>query len=129
MKKFFIALLLLGSSFAQTKACDICGCGVSNYNPFLFPHLSRNYVSISYIHRLYHMHPDDGMDGNEFYNTVLIAGQYSLGRKLQFVAMVPYQVNQLMNDNGTKKVSGLGDASLLVNYTLWNKTTKATSQV
>ena len=108
----------------QANACDICGCGVSNYNPFLFPHLSKTYLSLSYLHRTYHTHQGTEYAGTEYYNSILAAGQYSFGKKLQVVAMLPYQINRLDNAEGVKNISGVGDASILVNYKLWDKMTK-----
>src|SRR5215212_4495249 len=127
MKKIFI-LLLLVPVFISVKACDICGWGVSNYNPFLFPHLSKNYVSLSYMHRWYQTHTDAGITGNEYYRALLIAGQFSVNKKMQLTAMVPYQVNQLINTNETKTLSGFGDMNVQVNYKLWDKLTKLNRQ-
>ncbi len=129
MKKIIVAVCLLGASFIQINACDICGCGVSNYNPFLFPHLSKNFFSISYLHRLYHTQSDDGMPGKEYYNSFLLSGQYNLSKNLQFIAFVPYQANKLENDNGVKNVNGLGDITILANYKLWNKSKNGNRQV
>jgi len=121
MKKIFVfAVLLVCMLPRNAKACDICGCGVSNYNPFLFPHLTRSYVSMSYIHRVYRTNAD-GIIGKEIYNTLLLAGQYSVTRKLRILATVPYQLNMLSNENGRTKRNGIGDVSMLVNYQLLDK--------
>jgi hypothetical protein len=120
MKKL---LLTLGFSAAllSVQACDICGCGVGNYNPYLFPHLSKSYLSMSYIHRYYRTHSESGISGNEYYNSLLLTAQFSIGKKFQVLGVLPYQVNQLVIDNETKKQSGAGDVSFLVNYRLLDK--------
>jgi hypothetical protein len=55
MKRFFITILLF-TLFLSSRACDICGCGVGNFNPYLFPHLSKNFVNFSYQYRYYKTH-------------------------------------------------------------------------
>jgi hypothetical protein len=126
MKKLFIAFLI-SLTYTSARACDICGLGTSNYNPFLFPHLSKNYLSINYLHRLYHIHSDGGLN-KEYFNTVLISGQYSINEKLQLVAMLPYQLNRQENFDGTKNIKGLGDVTLMGNYRLWNHQGRSKTQ-
>jgi hypothetical protein len=38
----FVLTILL----QQAKACDICD-GMNNLNPYIFPHLSKSYVSLA----------------------------------------------------------------------------------
>ena len=129
MKKYFTAVLLIGSLLSvPARACDICGCGVSNYNPFLFPHLSKSYIGLSYLHRTYHTRGDEGAFGTEHYNSFMLTGQYKLGKKLQFLALLPWQTNILTNDAGTRRAQGLGDITLNGQYRLWDQQTKKLRQ-
>lgn len=127
MKKILstgLAMCLMATAFA----CDICGCSVSNYNPFLFPQLSKGYVGVSYINRTYKTHPGAVGSSTQHYNAVLLTAQYSLTKKLQVVTMVPYSYN-IINSNNTKRdLKGLGDISVLLNYKVWEKLTKAARQ-
>src|SRR4051812_17507517 len=109
MKRTFIALLIMGLSCMSANACDICGCGTSNLNPFLFPYLSKNYLGFGYMHRVYHIYPSDGMQSREYYNTFSITGQYSIGKRWQLVAMIPYLHSKMITANGTTDLSGVGD--------------------
>jgi hypothetical protein len=119
MKKVLL-LVLIASGFTAS-ACDICGAGASSYNPFLNPHLSRHYISATYVHRCYHTISDEGIAGREFYNSLLLAAQFTVGRNLQLIASVPYQFNTLSNQYGDKKIFGPGDISLLVNYKVFDQ--------
>ena len=118
MKKLLIAFSI-SFTCLSASACDICGLGTSNYNPVLFTQLSKNYLSINYLHRLYHIQGSDGLN-KEYFNTLLVSGQYSITNKLQLVAMVPYQLNKQKNARGINELSGLGDVTLMGNYRLWN---------
>ncbi|GAB4091509.1 transporter [Flaviaesturariibacter terrae] len=125
MKRIPVAILLLaGLAPVRAHACDICGCGVSNYNPYLFPHLSKSYVGISFLHRVFHTHSDEGLAGTEHYNSLLFTGQYKLGKKVQLMALLPWQSNTLRNSDGSRREQGVGDISLLGQYRLWDKLTK-----
>ena len=117
-----MATLLSGFLYTGARACDVCGGGTGNYNPFLFPHLSKSYIGLNYMHRSFHTHNDDGTKTSSHYSTLLLSGQYSLTRKLQLMAFIPYQFSTLENAGSLQKKSGLSDVSLLVNYRLWDKT-------
>ena len=127
MRKLMICLNLT-LAFSASQACDICGCGVGNYNPFLFPHLARNYWGVSWIHRHYVTYADDGSIGHEYYNSVLLSGQYSPFERLQLAIMAPWQLNTLNNLDGQKKISGIGDITALANYRLLDKSNVAVRQ-
>jgi hypothetical protein len=116
MKKLLIAILLSGSLHSVANACDICGGGTGNYNPFLFPHSSKSYFSLNFLNRSFHTHNDDGSVTRSNYATILLSGQYSISRKLQFLALVPYQYNKLEKTSTTDKRKGMGDMTLLLNY-------------
>ena len=118
---------LAGLSCAYVNACDICGLGTTNYNPFLFPHLTKNYFSLNYLHRLYHIKTDEGVN-KEYFNTLLASGQFTISQKLQIGATVPYQLNKLENYSGTKNAIGLGDIILFSNFRLWNHQDRSNTQ-
>lgn len=124
MKKIIIALLLLSATYFPAHACDICGCSVSNYNPILFPHLSRRYISLSFIHRAYQTSSEEGLTNKESFNSYLLTGQYSVGKKWQVIALLPYQANTIAGGKERNTYSGIGDIILLGNYKAWDKITK-----
>ena len=123
MKKIFITVLLL-PLFLSTRACDICGCGVGNFNPYMFPHLSKNFINFSYQHRYYQTHfleNGEEMNNREHYNTFSLTGQYSPFKNLQLMAVVPFQANRQSGPEGNKSLNRLGDVVFLVIISCWIK--------
>lgn len=125
MKKIFIALLAGINISAQ--ACDICGLGTSNYNPFLFPHLSKNYINLSYLRQIYHIHTEEGIT-KEYFNTLLAGAQFSVTDKLQLRAMIPYEINTQKTLFSNEHAKGVGDVTLLANYRLWTHQGRSSTQ-
>ncbi len=112
----------------STYACDICGCSVSNYNPFQFPHLAKNYVGLSYLNRHYRLHGEDGSHAEQYVNTLLLSVQVNAGKKFQFTVLVPYQFTRLKMEGNNRQLNGIGDVSLLGSWKVWNKLTKTSRQ-
>jgi hypothetical protein len=126
MKKIFFSFSLLILSFSKVDACDICGCGVGNFNPYMFPHLSKNFLSLGYQYRYYHTHffeNGDEINNQERYNTFSITGQFSPVKNLQLMAVIPFQINRQSGPEGNKSLNELGDIILLANYKIWDHIT------
>ncbi|GAA4334568.1 hypothetical protein [Flaviaesturariibacter amylovorans] len=122
MNRFFPAALLGGLLCAlPARACDICGGGVSNYNPYLFPQLSKSYIGLGYTHRSFRTKGENGSWSRERYQTLLLTGQYRLGRRLQLLGLLPWQHNALEQGEARRQVAGLGDLSLLAQYRLLDR--------
>ena len=121
MKKIFVALLLL-LSFNLTKACDICGCGVGNFNPYMFPHLAQKFISVGYNYRYYrsNAHDDLGneMLNKEYYQSFSVAGQFTIAQRIELMGYLPFQSNMQKGPEGNKSLNKLGDAIFLANYRL-----------
>jgi len=66
MKKSLIALLAITMAYTS-NACDICGCGVGNFNPHMFPHFAQKFITFGYNYRYYQSNAHDDM-GNEMLN-------------------------------------------------------------
>jgi hypothetical protein len=111
------------------SACDICGMGVSNNDPFLFPQLHKRYLAMNYLYRSYHITGDDGINSAERYSTWLLAAQFTLGKRVQLYASLPLQANSETDYFGKKRLNGLGDATLSLNYKLLDKSTGINSHI
>ena len=121
MKKSFIILIAMISAYVS-NACDICGCGVGNFNPYMFPHLAQKFITVGYNYRYYrsNAHDDLGnaMLNKEYYNSFSIAGQFTIAGKVELMGYLPFQSNTQKGPEGTKSLNRLGDAILLANYRL-----------
>jgi hypothetical protein len=126
MKKI-LSLALIILIYINAAACDICGCGVGNFNPYLFPHLANNFFSVSWQHHFYRTHfTENGeiMRNKEYYNTLNIAAQYSPFKNFQLMLVLPFQMNAQYGTEGSKHLSKPGDIFLLANYKLLSKRSK-----
>lgn len=120
MKKLSLAALFCGAALSSL-ACDVCGSGVSNYNPFLLPHLAKSHINLSYFHRSFKEMHGGVETGSQQYQSLVIGAQYSLTKKVQLTALVPIQFNHLNTHEGRVQSNGLGDVTLLANYKLLDK--------
>ena len=121
MKKSFIILLSVITAYSS-NACDICGCGVGNFNPHMFPHLTQKFISVGYNYRYYqtNAHDDVGNEilNKEYYNSLSVAGQFTIARKIELMGYLPFQSNTQKGPEGNKTLNKLGDAIFLANYRL-----------
>ena len=121
MKKSFIGLFVLVVAYTS-NACDICGCGVGNFNPYMFPHLAQKFISVGYNYRYYrsNAHDDLGneMLNKEYYQSFSVAGQFTIARRIELMGYLPFQSNMQKGPEGNKSLNKLGDAIFLANYRL-----------
>jgi hypothetical protein len=124
MKKSFIALFALMAAYTS-DACDICGCGVGNFNPYMFPHLAQKFISVGYNYRYYrsNAHDDLGneMLNKEYYQSFSVAGQFTIARRIELMGYLPFQSNMQKSPEGNKSLNKMGDAIFLVNYRLFDQ--------
>lgn len=115
------ALLLFSSTIAD--ACDVCGASSGNQNLGLLPQMYRHFAGIQYQYNSFsstHVPLSDNQPveySDEYYRNVQVWGRYCIGRKWQLFAFVPYRYNRSTYTGQTEPSQGIGDATLLVNYT------------
>jgi hypothetical protein len=125
MKKIFLAGILF-LSVQDSFACDICGCSSGNYFIGPFPFFHKHFFGTRYTFRSFKSNVADDPDqfSKDFYQTIELWGGWSIGKKWQVLAFVPFNFNRQNSDDGLVKSSGLGDITLMVNYNLLNKQSK-----
>lgn len=116
----FITFLFIVQS---TFACDICGCSAGSYFIGPYPHLQKKYVGIRYSFRTFfsRMADDPTAFSKDLYQTAELVTGFSLGKRWQLMAFVPYNINRQQMEHHPHEEQGIGDVTLLTNYQLLNK--------
>lgn len=129
MKKIILVfLLVVASIFAQYSAfsCDLCGCAVGNFYMGVMPQFQKNFIGLRYRSSTYNSHVGLGklFETQEAFQSAEIFARFYPHKKVQIITFLPYLFNAQQTSSDLKKLQGLGDASILVNYRLFaNDTT------
>jgi hypothetical protein len=131
---FSFAILFLFLSF-PSKACDLCGCGAGSYYLGVMPQFQKNFVGLRYRSASFdsHLGQETGnysslFETQERFYTTEIWARFYPHPKLQLLAFLPYQWNFQDENNTTKSLSGMADASIIAQYEILNTTNDTISQ-
>jgi hypothetical protein len=132
MKKLFAIAFFIITALT-VSACEICGCGVGNFYMGLLPNFKNHFVGLRYHYMQYHseMTADKGQFSNDYYNTIELWSGWNLCNKCQLITFVPYHINKQITDDGMKTNNGLGDITVIANYSLMHtrKTNKKANKI
>lgn len=123
MKKIvFILVVMLLFSHQTCYACDGCGGSSGNYYFGVSPLFTKNFVGVRYRHRSF----TSNLGTQQSFQNAELWGRFYPLKNLQIWAFVPYNFNSQTQTNApanasTKKLSGLGDITLMANYQIFNK--------
>jgi hypothetical protein len=128
MKKIFLSLIITGIVFTETKACDICGCGVGGNYIGILPEFHKHIFGIRYRYNSLVSHRGAGgnntyLTAKERYQTMELWGGWNIGKNFRLMAAVPYSFNERVNQGVSNKKNGLGDITVNGYYQLLNKKT------
>ncbi|HWB28486.1 MAG TPA: hypothetical protein VG738_23600 [Chitinophagaceae bacterium] len=123
MKKLFLSFILV-LFVSASYACPFCGCGGGNLYMGLLPDFQHGFVGVRYHYSQYHtvLLSDPSQYSTNYYNSIELWGGYSISKKIQLLAFVPYYSNKQVDDDGTTTPSGMGDISLLAQYRVFSVT-------
>lgn len=153
MKKYIIAFLLvfyLGNAsekdsldysnyFKNLKIhsslfyddCDACGCSASGGSMGFASMLNTNFIGLRYFNQSYKS--NDGLYSNspwynENFNTIQLWARIPIVKNIQVSALIPYHFHNRETATGNADITGIGDATILGMYTLF-QTTKDSASV
>ncbi|MCB0697070.1 MAG: hypothetical protein KDC07_06880 [Chitinophagaceae bacterium] len=135
MKYLMGCVMLLLCSSTTITACDVCGCSSGNQNLGLLPQMYRHFVGVQYQFNSFtstHIPLSDTKPveySNEYYRNMQLWGRLYIGKKWQFFGFLPYRYNTSTYTAYSVPSKGLGDATLLANYTFYLTPDSSTSPV
>ncbi len=126
MKHAIVAVALWVCVSLPTLACDVCGCSVGGNYFGILPQFRRHFVGVRYQYRSFQSeHPalfghETGAPSKEYFHTAEVWGRWTVRRNLQLFGFVPYNHYLRQESGQTLPANGLGDASLIANWVVFN---------
>ncbi len=124
MKQLFYIIATTMALCQSAAACDLCGCAASSQYMGLLPQQYQHFIGLQYQYASFTANQpsifdkDEIENADEYINTYQVWGRYSLSKKVQLFAFVPYHQNRGTDLETPIKVDGLGDITVLANMTL-----------
>lgn len=102
--------------------CDACGCSASGGSMGFASMLNTNFIGIRYFYQAYKS--NDGLYSNspwyaEQFNTTQIWARIPLFKKIQLTAVLPYHFHNRETATGKQNISGIGDATIIGLYQIY----------
>ena len=125
MKRIIILIFLL-MGYAETLACDICGCGVGSYYIGILPDFKKRFVGLRYQYKTLRSHLGPGgttsyLTTDETYQTAELWGGWNIGKRFRVLGFIPLNFNSRDNQGTTMRKSGIGDIAIVGYYQLLDK--------
>lgn len=118
----FFAVLLMG----RAMACDVCGGNLGGIYYGILPQYGNSFIGVRYSMAHYNATMKynsvffEDERSNDSYHRTDILGRYAFNKKLNLNLILPYMVNIMDGTQQSLKSRGIGDPTLLVNYTMFN---------
>ncbi len=111
---------------SEALACDICGCAMSGNYGGIYPQFTKSIIGFRYgFQRFQHPNTDLNFNGTsrvlrDEFSTYELWGRFYPHPRIQVFAFVPFKNHVREETERITGISGIGDASLMINYTLFN---------
>lgn len=107
----------------ETRACDICGCGVGSYYIGLLPDFKKRFGGLRYQYKTLRSHLAPGgnvsyLTTDETYQSAEVWGGWNIGKRFRVLGFIPVNFNSRRNQGQTISKSGLGDIAVVGYYQL-----------
>ena len=102
--------------------CDACGCSASGGSMGFASMLNTNFIGIRYFNQSYKS--TDGLYLNspwyaENFNTIQVWARFPVVKNFQVSALLPYHFHNRETASGKQSISGIGDATVLGMYKIY----------
>ena len=102
--------------------CDACGCSASGGSMGFASMLNTNFIGIRYFNQSYKS--TDGLYSNspwyaENFNTIQVWARFPVVKNFQVSALLPYHFHNRETASGKQSISGIGDATFLGMYKIF----------
>jgi hypothetical protein len=123
--RYLLAIALFAGLATGARACDICGCSAGGSYFGILPRFGKHFVGVRYQYSAFSStHPPTGSESpsssQEWFQTGELWGRYVIHPRLQLFAFLPYHHFERHADQKMTTVDGLGDASLVANWMVFN---------
>ena len=124
IKRIFFSLSFSIVLSFNSFACDGCGCSISQAYFGLSPNSQGHYIGVWWQHQQYNILPDNLFPersyGQDYFNSIEIRSRVDLSNRIQLSAILPYAYHLRKRQYANTTLSGIGDATLLGNVTLFD---------
>ncbi len=118
LKKLLLVGILAVSNYAM--ACDICGCANMSSTLGTMPQFQRNFIGLRWTHNSFTSSAFTEYTTTDNFNEYDLYGGYYVHKKVQLMGIIPFVSNNSSSVENNYTESGVGDVSLLLNYTAFN---------
>jgi hypothetical protein len=118
-KSLLLTVILMSCAPSDSFACEICGCGNSNFQIGILPTFNKGFIGLRYGASQFNstLRDDATQFSRDHFKTMELWGGYNAG-KWQVMGFVPYVFSRKESDDGLTVSNGPGDLLLLINYRL-----------
>lgn len=120
MKSFLSILLAIAPGLLY--ACNVCGGSANSQNLGVLPQFNKHFIGIQYLSKSFQNDADmdnvAGKGSSDHYQNLQIWGRYTISKRIQLFAFLPYTCNTSNHDGIPVTINGIGDISMIVNYRL-----------
>jgi|GEM_PF-3285590 len=119
--KHILLILLFFAAINPSNACDICNGGQDNLIGFL-PNPTKHLIGLKYSYNSYSVtHPVlsefwEPEVSSQYFHSVKLMARFKLFKQFMLSGSLPYHFRSWKENIATHRLSGIGDAQLMANY-------------
>lgn len=125
--KIIVCLLLMMCGSSLVKACDACGCSISNTGNGLTTVFKKNFFSLGYFGYSFNGALNQTAATKDGHYSITASARMSLAQDWYLIAAVPYKWNVRNTLNSNYRLQGVGDIQLAVHRVLMNRSYTSSS--